>query len=37
VLQVWGIGRGDFEQMRKLKKVFDPPGILAPGRFVGGI
>ncbi len=36
-LPVWGLDRGDFEQMRKLKKVFDPDGILAPGRFPGGI
>jgi glycolate oxidase FAD binding subunit len=36
-LPVWGLDRGDFEQMRKLKKVFDPDGILAPGRFAGGI
>jgi glycolate oxidase FAD binding subunit len=36
-LPVWGLERGDFEQMRKLKKVFDPNGILAPGRFAGGI
>jgi glycolate dehydrogenase FAD-binding subunit len=32
-----GPDRSDFEQMRKLKKVFDPAGILAPGRFAGGI
>ncbi|MGD1211051.1 MAG: FAD-binding oxidoreductase [Candidatus Acidiferrales bacterium] len=37
LLPVWGLDRGDFEQMRKLKKVFDPHGILAPGRFAGGI
>jgi glycolate dehydrogenase FAD-binding subunit len=36
-LKICGPERGDFEQMRKLKKVFDPAGILAPGRFVGGI
>jgi glycolate oxidase FAD binding subunit len=36
-LKVWGPARSDFEQMRKLKNVFDPRGILAPGRFVGGL
>jgi glycolate oxidase FAD binding subunit len=36
-LPIWGPDRGDFEQMRKLKKVFDPHSILAPGRFAGGI
>ncbi|MGH6876526.1 MAG: FAD-binding oxidoreductase, partial [Rhizomicrobium sp.] len=36
-LNIWGPGRPDLEQMRKLKKVFDPAGTLAPGRFAGGI
>jgi len=36
-LNLWGFERGDFEQMRKLKKVFDPAGILSPGRFAGEI
>ncbi|HVB57439.1 MAG TPA: FAD-binding oxidoreductase [Candidatus Acidoferrales bacterium] len=36
-LKVWGLGRGDLDQMRKLKMVFDPHGVLSPGRFVGGI
>jgi FAD/FMN-containing dehydrogenase len=36
-LTIWGPERADFEQMRKLKKVFDPAGISAPGRFAGGI
>jgi FAD/FMN-containing dehydrogenase len=36
-LKIWGPERGDFEQMRKLKKIFDPAGILAPGRSAGGI
>lgn len=35
-LRVWGPERSDFAQMRKLKAVFDPAGILAPGRFAGG-
>ena len=34
-LKVWGRSRGDFEQMRKVKNVFDPIGVLAPGRFAG--
>jgi glycolate oxidase FAD binding subunit len=34
-LKIWGAERGDFAQMRKLKAVFDPRGILSPGRFVG--
>jgi len=36
LLKPWGHERGDFEQMQKLKTAFDPPGILAPGRFAGG-
>jgi len=36
-VNVWGPTRGDFELMKRMKKVFDPVGILAPGRFVGGI
>lgn len=36
-LKVWGLPRSDFAQMLKLKKAFDPDGILSPGRFVGGI
>ena len=36
-LKVWGLERGDFAQMQRVKKVFDPQGIMAPGRFVGGI
>ena len=27
----------DFAQMKKLKAVFDPRGIFAPGRFAGGL
>lgn len=34
---VWGPTGDDFEVMRKMKSVWDPKGILAPGRFVGGI
>jgi len=29
--------REDFAQMKKLKSVFDPHGILAPGRLLGGL
>jgi glycolate oxidase FAD binding subunit len=36
-LEIWGVERKDFPQMQKVKKVFDPHGILAPGRFVGGL
>ena len=36
-VDIWGPTRDDFEVMRKLKATWDPKGILAPGRFVGGI
>jgi glycolate oxidase FAD binding subunit len=36
-LNVWSATREDFPLMQKVKKVFDPQGILSPGRFVGGI
>ncbi|HWF39200.1 MAG TPA: FAD-binding oxidoreductase [Candidatus Acidoferrales bacterium] len=36
-LKAWGLPRADFDQMRKLKAVFDPGAVLAPGRFVGGL
>jgi glycolate oxidase FAD binding subunit len=36
-LPVWGRPRADFPQMAKLKTLFDPHRILAPGRFVGGL
>jgi glycolate dehydrogenase FAD-binding subunit len=36
-LSIWGPDRPDFEPMRRLKTIFDPAGILSPGRFVGGI
>jgi hypothetical protein len=36
-LKVWGLQRADFDQMRRLKAVFDPGCVLAPGRFVGGL
>jgi glycolate oxidase FAD binding subunit len=34
---VWGPAGDDLDAMRKMKKVWDPAGVLAPGRFVGGI
>lgn len=37
VLKIWGPERADIETMHKLKTIFDPAGILAPGRFAGGI
>jgi glycolate oxidase FAD binding subunit len=36
-LDVWGPAGDDFEVMRKVKAVWDPKGVLAPGRFVGGL
>ncbi len=36
-LKVWGPDRGDFAQMQKVKKIFDPHGVFSPGRFVGGL
>jgi FAD/FMN-containing dehydrogenase len=36
-LRVWGSEREDLALMQKIKSVFDPHGILSPGRFVGGI
>lgn len=36
-INVWGAPPADFTLMKKLKAVFDPGGILSPGRFMGGI
>jgi glycolate oxidase FAD binding subunit len=36
-LKIWGPPRADFALMQKVKRVFDPHGVLSPGRFVGGI
>jgi glycolate oxidase FAD binding subunit len=36
-LKIWGPARADFTLMQKLKRVFDPHGVLSPGRFLGGI
>jgi glycolate oxidase FAD binding subunit len=37
IANVWGPPREDFGLMRRLKQVFDPHGILSPGRFAGGL
>ncbi|HKW89095.1 MAG TPA: FAD-binding oxidoreductase [Candidatus Acidoferrales bacterium] len=36
-LNIWGAVRADFPLMQKVKQAFDPRGIFAPGRFVGGL
>jgi glycolate oxidase FAD binding subunit len=36
-INIWGEPSGDFPLMQKLKNVFDPSGILSPGRFMGGL
>jgi glycolate oxidase FAD binding subunit len=36
-LDVWGYQAPAVEMMRRIKKQFDPKGLLNPGRFVGGI
>lgn len=36
-VDVWGGEPAAAEQMRKLKGVFDPHGILSPGRFAAGV
>jgi glycolate oxidase FAD binding subunit len=36
-VDVWGSTGDDVEAMRKMKSAWDPKGILAPGRFLGGI
>jgi glycolate oxidase FAD binding subunit len=36
-IDIWGPLPASFELMKKLKTVFDPGGILSPGRFMGGI
>ena len=36
-LDVWGAVGDDFEIMRKVKAAWDPKGILAPGRYPGGL
>jgi len=36
-LNIWGPDRPELALMRKVRNAFDPRGILAPGRFMGGI
>jgi glycolate oxidase FAD binding subunit len=36
-IDVWGRGGCDVTLMRRIKAAFDPTGVLAPGRFVGGL
>jgi len=36
-LDVWGSTDDDFAIMKKLKALWDPKGVLSPGRFVGGL
>jgi len=36
-VKVWGLDRPEFSMMAKLKNVFDAPGVLSPGRFMGGL
>jgi FAD/FMN-containing dehydrogenase len=37
LVNVWGDPRPDLPLMQRVKKVFDPQGIFAPGRFAGGL
>ncbi len=36
-MNVWGKPGEDFPLMQRVKQAFDPHGIFAPGRFVGGL
>jgi len=36
-LDTWGFNQPTVSLMRGVKRVFDPQGVLSPGRFVGGI
>ena len=36
-INLWGPARPDFGLMQKVKSAFDPQGVFAPGRFVGGL
>ena len=36
-VDVWGPAGDDFDTMRQVKALWDPKGILAPGRFIGGL
>jgi FAD/FMN-containing dehydrogenase len=36
-LPIWGIPRGDWSMMRKIKQTLDPGNLFNPGRFVDGL
>jgi glycolate oxidase FAD binding subunit len=36
-IALWGEPREDFASMQRVKNVFDPHGVLSPGRFCGGL
>jgi glycolate oxidase FAD binding subunit len=36
-MNIWGAPGEDFPLMQRVKQAFDPHGIFAPGRFVGGL
>jgi len=36
-MEVWGSPGDGFDVMRRIKAVWDPKGILSPGRFLGGL
>lgn len=36
-MNVWGEAREDFPLMQRVKQAFDPHGIFASGRFIGGL
>ncbi len=36
-MDIWGARPAGFELMAKIKRTFDPAGLLSPGRFVGGL
>jgi glycolate oxidase FAD binding subunit len=36
-MEVWGSPGDDLDVMRRIKGVWDPKGILSPGRFLGGL
>jgi glycolate oxidase FAD binding subunit len=36
-ISLWGAAREDFVLMQRVKQIFDPHGVLAPGRYCGGL
>jgi FAD/FMN-containing dehydrogenase len=36
-ISLWGEAREDFVLMQRVKRIFDPHGVLAPGRYCGGL